>query len=324
MPILRFYKTLTTATTRFHKRSSLSKLSSHPFKTFTMASHTLSPDFMSEAAPNITKSKIDWSQTALPEYSNAYAVVLDNVLTPLECAQLVAAAEAHNNGTWDLALLRSGQATMRLATEIRNSERILWDDADIVARLWARVAPHVPELQTITNQPDVTGRRPVIVGEIWDVMGLNERMRFLRYGPGEYFRTHRDGAYERPESGGKERTMFTLQLYLNEADEENPLVGGATTFHDSIRQSEREHHVHPKCGRVLIFQHRDLLHSGQEVEKGIKLTLRTDLFFRKRDEVLPQEDRIKVEKKAKPKYQYLSRRQGGNGKGNAGPSAAGT
>ena len=33
--------------------------------------------------------------------------------------------------------------------------------------------------------------------------------------------------------------------------------------------------------RVLIFQHRNLLHSGEEVTSGIKLTMRTDLMFEK-------------------------------------------
>lgn len=61
---------------------------------------------------------------------------------------------------------------------------------------------------------------------------------------GEYFRPHCDGSYETPDR--KERTYFTLHLYLNNADvvtmeeaekvggalsAESVLVGGATTFH---------------------------------------------------------------------------------------------
>jgi hypothetical protein len=37
--------------------------------------------------------------------------------------------------------------------------------------------------------------------------------------------------------------------------------------------------VVPKCGRVLIFQHRDLLHSGDDVEDGVKYTMRTDIMY---------------------------------------------
>ena len=39
--------------------------------------------------------------------------------------------------------------------------------------------------------------------------------------------------------------------------------------------------VDPKIGRVLIFQHKGLLHSGADVTNGIKMTLRTDLMYKK-------------------------------------------
>ncbi len=39
------------------------------------------------------------------------------------------------------------------------------------------------------------------------------RLRFLRYDPGEYFKPHMDGSYER-ENG--ERSLITVHLYLNE------------------------------------------------------------------------------------------------------------
>lgn len=34
-------------------------------------------------------------------------------------------------------------------------------------------------------------------------------------------------------------------------------------------------------GRILIFQHRGLVHSGETVENGEKFTMRTDLMYRK-------------------------------------------
>jgi hypothetical protein len=33
------------------------------------------------------------------------------------------------------------------------------------------------------------------------------------------------------------------------------------------------------AGRVLIFQHRRLLHSGDDVKAGIKYTMRSDLMY---------------------------------------------
>ena len=120
-------------------------------------------------------------------------------------------------------------------------------------------------------------------------------MRFLKYVGGEYFRPHCDGSYETPDR--KERSYFTLHLYLNNADEilmpeelqnsdearrkaktkKDVLVGGATTFHSY--DMKRKLDVLPKAGRVLLFQHRDLLHSGDDVLQGVKYTMRTDLMY---------------------------------------------
>lgn len=55
------------------------------------------------------------------------------------------------------------------------------------------------------------------------------------------------------------------------------IKGGATTFHSN--NMTRRLDVDPKAGRVLIFQHRGLLHSGDEVLEGVKYTMRTDLLF---------------------------------------------
>lgn len=42
--------------------------------------------------------------------------------------------------------------------------------------------------------------------------------------------------------------------------------------------------VAPKMGRVLIFQQRGLLHSGDDVKAGTKLTMRTELMYQKVDD----------------------------------------
>ena len=55
------------------------------------------------------------------------------------------------------------------------------------------------------------------------------------------------------------------------------LVGGATTFYSN--DEKRRLDVHPKAGRVLIFQHRRLYHSGDDVLKGTKYTMRTDIMY---------------------------------------------
>lgn len=106
------------------------------------------------------------------------------------------------------------------------------------------------------------------------------------------------GTYETED--GKERSFYTLHLYLNDsASTHNPVpeeehanpksdqetaccpdgavIGGATSF--LSRDLKRRIDVEPKIGRVLIFQQKGLLHCGDEVTAGTKFTMRTDLMY---------------------------------------------
>ncbi len=106
-------------------------------------------------------------------------------------------------------------------------------------------------------------------------VGLNERMRFLRYGPGHFFAPHQDLRYVRgPECGPKagEMSYVTVQLYLNDK-----FKGGVTRFL-SGKDGKRHFNVTPKRGSVLIFDH-DLVHEGSMVTDGIKYSVRTDIMF---------------------------------------------
>jgi len=98
---------------------------------------------------------------------------------------------------------------------------------------------------------------------------------------------HCDGAYETED--GSQRSFYTYHIYLHDSaqalsiapnspqDSPDLLRGGATTFHSTNMQHRID--IDPKAGRVLIFQHRRLLHSGDEVTAGIKYTMRSDVMF---------------------------------------------
>ncbi|CAG2202412.1 unnamed protein product [Mytilus edulis] len=96
---------------------------------------------------------------------------------------------------FEVALLNAGDRQV-LATDVRNSSRCIWDTKEEVDKIWKRIKEYVP---------DVWCHR--------EVMGLNERLRILRYDPGEYFRPHYDGMYKR---NNGERSYVTVQIYLNE------------------------------------------------------------------------------------------------------------
>lgn len=151
-----------------------------------------------DAAP-ITLSPIDFSTTVLPEYSGCYAVVLDNVLSPSECATLLSLAEASVPATaygqpsdpWQPALVNIGMGFEVLHPEYRNSDRIIWDQQVIVDRLWDRIVTADglrDKLMAVQDDVDILGPNRKGGVQRWEFVRVNERMRFLRYGAGQFFR----------------------------------------------------------------------------------------------------------------------------------------
>lgn len=250
-------------------------------------------------AQPITLKTINFKETVLPEFDGGYAVILDNVLSPSECAKLIQLAEesvldkdkAEDGDPWRPALVNAGGGYEVLVPDYRNSERIIWDEQEIVDRLWARIerVPEVRERLARFSEADLLGyAKPSWKSPLnWEFHRLNKRMRFLRYGPGQFFRPHCDGPYGESKDDKILQTHFTLHLYLNdskaEAGGEAELEGGATSFLSS--DETRKLDVDPKAGRVLIFQHKRLYHSGDDVKAGTKYTVRTDIMYElKREE----------------------------------------
>ncbi|KAF2277886.1 uncharacterized protein EI97DRAFT_277040 [Westerdykella ornata] len=251
------------------------------------ASIELPADFLRTPGPKVTKETIDFKAAGLREYEDYYAVVLDGVLSEEECNTLVSAVDASVDGRWERAMINSWNGSQRMREDIRKCGRVIVDDRDLMRRLWARVEGAVPELERLVNWANITGMGPASRGEVWAMTRLNERARFLKYVGGEYFKPHGDGQYQTED--GFERSYFTLHLYLNDGagkDGAEPLEGGATVFHSHC---DKDLKVEPKVGRVLLFQQRCLIHSGEDVVKGTKLTMRTDIMYARKPNDRPRE-----------------------------------
>lgn len=172
----------------------------------------------------------------------AYVAYHAGLLPAARCAALIADAERRGFAVASVDL--PGGAQVR--TDIRDNERVIFDDPTLAAELW----------QTLS------GVAPARVGD-GAAVGLNERFRVYRYDPGQRFLMHRDGSFVR-ETG--ERSRLTVLMYLN-ADYE----GGQTEF-------EEGGGVPPSVGGVLLFAH-PLRHCGARVTAGRKYVLRTDVMY---------------------------------------------
>ena len=153
-------------------------------------------------AEEITIAPIDWAATPVPEYKGCYAVVLDNVLSPSECAALLRLAEdsvapasrGEDGSPWRQAMVNVGAGFEVLAPHYRRSDRLIWDQQEVVDRIWARclLAPGLRErMATVSREPIITGggkfelRREE--GSTFRFVRANNRMRFLKYSGGEFF-----------------------------------------------------------------------------------------------------------------------------------------
>jgi len=151
-------------------------------------------------AKPITAQKVNWRSTPLPEYDGSYAVVLDNVLSPSECDTLLQLAEdsvadrgASGTRTWRPALVNFGAGYEILRKEYRNSDRIVWDNQTVANRLWARCVRAegiAEELAEVVEpwSPSASSRRGPQVDKKWHFSCVNQRMRFLKYEGGQFFR----------------------------------------------------------------------------------------------------------------------------------------
>ncbi|KAF9183957.1 hypothetical protein BGZ51_003657 [Haplosporangium sp. Z 767] len=191
--------------------------------------------------------------------SDIVAFTLQEILSPQECQAMINRSEAIG---YRVALVNTGPGKEVHIPGYRDSQRALIDDPIFAAELWERVKAHVPA---------VYQKRPVI--------GINERLRFLKYSPGDQFQAHMDGEYKRTDGSGQV-TKITIQFYLNE-----DCVGGATTFLEeksmwarSDNNDFKKVEVNPKVGQVLIFQH-DLVHEGSLVVEGQKYVVRSDILY---------------------------------------------
>jgi prolyl 4-hydroxylase len=179
------------------------------------------------------------------DFSTNLAWMLPDVLTKAECAVQIARIEAL--GPVDAPISTAAGFVMR--PDVRNNQRVMFDDPGLAALLYARIAPSLPER--------LAGLCPV---------GANERFRCYRYTPGQRFAPHYDGAYVR---NADERSELTLIVYLNHV-----FSGGATQFHDHGVTAV------PRTGSALLFQHA-MLHEGCVVTDGVKYVLRSDVMFRR-------------------------------------------
>ena len=174
---------------------------------------------------------------------------LHEFLTPEECEAFIARSE---QAGYEEATINTLAGTLA-RPEVRNNDRLIFDDPTLAADWFRRAEPFLPAR----------------LGK-WAVLGLNERFRFYRYDPGQRFKRHYDASFQRRLN---EQSFLTLMVYLNDG-----YAGGETAFYYPNDQPMAT--VQPCRGSALVFDHQQV-HEGAAVTEGRKYVLRTDVMYRR-------------------------------------------
>jgi hypothetical protein len=166
---------------------------------------------------------------------------IDDYLTPDECAHYITRGEQMGYEESEVQF-HDGSRQWK---EHRNNDRVVFDDAALSALLFEKARQSLPQ-----------------VIDAWHLAGFNDRLRYYRYSPGEYFKWHKDGTHRPSET---EESFLTFMIYLNDGYE-----GGETEF--------RWEKIKPRAGMALVFPHR-LFHQSSALVAGTKYVLRTDVMY---------------------------------------------
>ena len=179
------------------------------------------------------------------------AFILHDFISRNECERIVENSESM--GFTDAAVnLGNGKSVIR--RQERCCGRVLLEVFDL-SMLWERLKPHLSHTSIGRNN--------------YEPIGLNPRLRILKYTQGQYFRKHYDVGYN--------QSLMTLIIYLSDG-----CRGGETNFYKGSRCVDS---VRPRTGSAILFFHDrhplSPLHEGSKVIRGEKYILRTDVYFRK-------------------------------------------
>lgn len=157
----------------------------------------------------ITCSSIEFKTHNLPEYTDRYALVIDNLFTSADCAHLLSYVPTDDGEPWPGARLAD-----ITDTSYRNSGTIRMENPELAAWILDRLRPYLGEIDTVgahlhkrlrnarDKQAEASSPQRATISRLRD-------LQYLRYGPGHYFRRHADGTYMTEDE--KEISYYTLQ-----------------------------------------------------------------------------------------------------------------
>ena len=165
-------------------------------------------------------------------------VYVDSVVDGADCAALVARGAPALKYITQAADNEASKTGAAVALQNpRRYQLAAWRDDEFAARLWEKLLAGGGGAAVAAWAAERGLGAP---------SGLNERLRLLRYRPGDQFQSHFDRAV--PTDDGRHRSLVTVLLYLNDADD---FEGGATLYEDTT-EAKRFAAVAPANTRAVV------------------------------------------------------------------------
>lgn len=194
---------------------------------------------------------------------NSQCFVLHNVLTELECKNLIDQGEAH--GFLDLA---------QHVQVYRNNKRIINFNEKLKEILWKRISNYIEDEIEIKDGYPSTILTTYYTNGTWQKDHLYYNFRICKYNPTNFFKKHVDNGSHPDEKN--HRSLKTCMVYLN-----SDFEGGETTFYFNGKHDEQNvYSLKAGMGSCLIFN-QNILHEGMPVISGLKYFIRTDILYKK-------------------------------------------
>jgi len=209
--------------------------------------------------------------------NNKYIISIKKLLTDKECGQIIGRAQSY--GFLDIK---------SYSKDKRDSKRVCVLDNKLSEIIWNRLEKMnlIDSLKKMELKPygfHTEGS--------WEPFKINECNRISHYSKNSKgFKCHYDSQYVHSENI---KSVFTLLIYLNDnykngetvfytkkdskymnvtCDQEMLLNGGEETYDKYV--------ISPSKGSCILFNH-DIIHMSNEIKKGNKYILRTDIVYRK-------------------------------------------
>lgn len=146
-------------------------------------------------------------------------------------------------------------------TSVHDIERIIFDDRELTRNLFQKIKPYLPQ-QLGQDQ------------HVWQLFGLNERMRFYTLRTGQSLPKHDEISYQRSHL---EQSFFTLVFYLND-----DYLGGESLFYENEVVTEPNVIIQAETAQAIVFS-QEWMFETKPIQQGEKYVLHLDIMYRRMD-----------------------------------------